>query len=326
MQDIGPIVSHRGGLVKSSTTPRERISTGWLSVDKVLDGGLADELYVIGGETSTGKSAFAMSMAQNIAKQGVDVLFFSLGMGEDEHIARGISSLSFQYHMEDKDKRCFTAGDILYFSHDKDAGNFVQVPYQAYEEYAEEYFATYGDHLYIVEIKNGIDARTIAEVSMRFMEMHQKKVVVFVDYLQALQADDQDRSQTDRKTKIDSAVTTLKSLSATHKIPVIAISAVNRASYKNKISTSAYKESGDTEYTGGVLIGWNWKGVTGESSEHIEIEKESCTRKGYREMEFDVLKFRNSQCNRSVPLMYYPAYNHFCERNGTDNEEIVLRV
>ena len=71
---------------------------------------------------------------------------------------------------------------------------------------------------------------------------------------------------------------------------------------------------GDTEYTGGVLIGWNWSGVTDQKDKSKQNEeKVLCKKRGYRKMELGILKYRNSERDSSVHLKYYPAFNYFEE-------------
>jgi hypothetical protein len=53
----------------------------------------------------------------------------------------------------------------------------------------------------------------------------------------------------------------------------------------------------------------------------VENERKECVKRDYRIMEFEVIKFRNSQCNHGTKLAYCPAYYHFtdvhnlCEEN-----------
>lgn len=54
---------------------RPPLSTGFSKLDAALDGGLYDGLYVMGAVSSLGKTAFCMQMADNLARQGRDVLF-----------------------------------------------------------------------------------------------------------------------------------------------------------------------------------------------------------------------------------------------------------
>lgn len=181
---------------------------------------LTSELYIIAAETSTGKSAFLMTLAQNAA--GVDVPYFSLEIGKDEFIARGISKISYEHHKESKNGLFMTAGDILNWKYDTALNEFVRVPYSQYEKYSEEYFNRYGSHLHIIEGGiDGLTARDIANMAAIFKKKSYRPLVVFVDYLQLIRAESDDRSQADRKTKTDVSVTTLKCLASQIGIPVI---------------------------------------------------------------------------------------------------------
>lgn len=304
---------------------KPRISSGFDSLDITLNGGFSSDLYIMAAETSTGKSAIMMTLAQNMAAAGIDVLYFALEMSRDEFVARGISALSYQAYREDCTPSktsvlpCFTAGDILYHRYESMLRKFTKVPFQQYQAYADQYFGLYGDHLHIIESgMHGWIAKDIANAVFLWKKEHPTaSVVVFVDYLQNIKADPEERSQQDRKTKTDVCVNTLKTLASQLSIPVITISSVSRSSYKGKIGTESFKESGDTEYTAGILLGWNWLGVTDERDQiHINIEKTACNVRGFRRMELDILKYRNSARDQSVLLNYYPKYNFFAESNA----------
>lgn len=190
-----------------------------------------------------------------------------------------------------------------------------------YEKYSDEYFSRYGEHLHIIESGlSGLTVKDISNVAAMFKKKTGKPMVVFVDYLQIIKEDPEDRTQADRKTKTDVSVTTLKTLASQIGMPVVTISSISRGNYLGKIGTSAFKESGDTEYTGGVLIGWNWAGVTDQKDDQkVEEEKKACTERGFKKMALDVLKYRNSERDSSVHLKYFPAYNFFEEDGGWEH-------
>ena len=314
---LTPMSEYEDTFISDMSKFKKRISTGILNIDKALNGGLQDELYIMGAETSTGKSAIMMWLAQNIANSGTDVLYFALEMGKKEFVARGISSLSFEKWIKDQSQKRYTAGDVLYYSYDSTIPDFVRIPYHAYESLSKEYFSRYGNHLYIIEGgMNGLCAADVGNLAADFKRKTGKSPVVFVDYLQLLKADPDDRSQTDRKTKVDISVTTLKTLASQICMPVFVVSSIGRTSYNGRISSAAFKESGDTEYTGGVLIGWNWTGVTDQSDDDEKtFEKVKCYNQGYRRMSFEVLKYRNSVRDNCVDLIYFPAYSYFVDEN-----------
>lgn len=88
LSNIKSVSNMREQFKEFCTSERTRLSTGYLNLDFLLGGGLTDELYVFGAPTSSGKTAFLMSIAQNIAKAGVYVLYFSLEMSCKEHPPR----------------------------------------------------------------------------------------------------------------------------------------------------------------------------------------------------------------------------------------------
>lgn len=320
LASVQPMIGYKETFVAHCKECGPRISTGILAFDKALNGGLSNELYIMGAETSTGKSAFLMSVAQKVAEGGTDVLYFALEMGRDEFVARGISAISFEHHRKEDHSRQFTAGNVLYWTFDEQTKDFSKMAYSMYEKYSDEYFNRYGTHLHIIESGlSGLTVKEIANVAAAFKKQSGKPVAVFVDYLQIVKADPEDRTQSDRKTKTDVTVTTLKTLASQIGMPVVTISSISRGNYSGKVGTAAFKESGDTEYTGGVLIGWNWSGVTDQKDDQkVEEEKKASKERGFRHMALDVLKYRNSERDSTLHLKYYPAYNYFEEDDGFD--------
>ncbi len=297
-----------------------RVSTGIHDLDIALSGGLANELYVLGAETSTGKSAIMISIAQNIAASGIDVLYFALEMGRNEFFARGISEISYRHTLENKYDRPFTSGDILYWQYDRTKDDFVRVPFSAYEQYFEEYLDKYGDHLHVIEAGTaGLTVTDVANCAALYKEKTQRTPVVIVDYIQLLRPKKGDYAEADRKTKTDVIVTTLKSLASQTGIPVLAISSLSRSGYGASVSNASFKESGDIEYTAGVLLGWNWHGVTDAKPDEARAEKLKCAERRYRVMTIELLKFRNG-VDGIVKLKYYPAYNYITAYTQEDEE------
>jgi DNA polymerase I-like protein with 3'-5' exonuclease and polymerase domains len=108
------------------------------------------------------------------------------------------------------------------------------------------------------------------------------------------------------KQNIDKAVLELKRISRNHAIPIIGVSSLNRASYKDKISMEAFKESGGIEYASDVLIGLQFTGV-GEKDFDINIAK----KRDPRDIELIVIKNRNGISGACLGFKYYPKFNYF---------------
>ena len=283
----------------SIANARDAIPTGWKSLDKALEGGLYEGLYVIPGATGTGKTAFALQMAYQIARQRKDVLYISLEMGEDEIYERHISRLSYElYGMTSKAKTVHS---------------LIQEKKTVPE--AREQFEKVGLYLRTICGVGSIDADDIRRVVERYEHELDTLPVVFVDYLQILKA--HDPHMTDKQA-VDYNVLRLKQLSRDYKIPVIALASMNRTSYSDVISMVSIKESGAIEYTSDVCIGLQMAAmdsIVDGSKKQGQQEKKvrKLKSKQNREMQAVILKQRNGQIGAEILFTYCAMFNHFGE-------------
>lgn len=312
-EEIKPVSDYAELFKQHREEFKQNIRTGYTALDIALGGGFGNELYIMGAETSTGKSAIASVLAQNMARAGVNVLYYALEMGRDEFIARGASSISVEHGLDNAIKY----GEILNDTYDPATNDFYRRPYSQYAGYVQEYFERYGKHLYIIEGGiNGRTAKSIADAAAKFKEDHPgEKLAVFIDYLQLLAADPEDKTQRDFMGIMSAAVKTLKALASQGDgMTVFVISSMANDRKGKAVNDASFKYSGDIGYTGGVLLGWNWEGVTNSKDEkkREEVIKE-CKLSGYREMTLEVMKHRNNDKYTPVKLIYRPAYNYIEE-------------
>lgn len=299
---------------------KQNIRTGFKPLDIALGGGFGNELYIMGAETGTGKSAIASVLAQNIAQSGVDVLYYALEMGRDEFIARGSSAISAEAGGISRDT-AIKYGEILNDTYDSTTGDFYRRPYEQYEKHIAEYARRYGKHLYIIEGgTEGTTAREIKETVAQFKQEHGiTRLAVFVDYLQLLSADPEDKAQRDFMTRMSTAVKVLKTLASQIGAAVFVISSMANDRKGQRVNDASFKYSGDIGYTGGVLLGWNWKDVTTTTDEGVRAQAlETAKNTGFREMILEVLKQRSGEMSNKVYLNYYPAYNYIVEKSRSD--------
>ena len=283
----------------SIANARDAIPTGWKSLDKALEGGLYEGLYVIPGATGTGKTAFALQMAYQIARQGKDVLYISLEMGEEEIYERHISRLSYE----------------LYGSTSKAKTVHSLIQEKKTVPEAREQFEKVGLYLRTICGVGSIDADDIRRVVERYEYELDTLPVVFVDYLQILKA--HDPHMTDKQA-VDYNVLRLKQLSRDYKIPVIALASMNRTSYSDVISMVSIKESGAIEYTSDVCIGLQMAAmdsIVDGSKKQGQQEKKvrKLKSKQNRDMQAVILKQRNGQIGAEIPFTYCAMFNYFGE-------------
>ena len=237
----------------------QEIKTGFKEFDRVA-GGLYPGLYVIGGGSSVGKTTFCAQLADMIAAGGNDVLYFSMEQTRLELVTKSITRTIAQKAMNGGPRHVPNSLDIR-------RGYMPEAVLSA----AQEYAASVGDRLSIIE---GIFDCTIGRISEyvdAYIKATGRRPVVFVDYLQVLQPTDQEgrRPQT-AKDVTDEAVKELKRLAHREKTPVIVISSLNRANYLLPIDFESFKESGGIEYTCDVLLGLQFRVLRNPEFEKIK--------------------------------------------------------
>jgi len=280
---------------------RPPLKTGFDSLDKALDGGLYDGLYVIGAVSSLGKTAFCMQMADQLARSGRDVLIFSLEMTAFELMARSISRESFQLDTSARRHMAKTVRGVLdgrrYPNYTAQEKRHLELAMTRYSQYAGHIYFREGDH------ETGLEY-IFREVERHIAETGEKPVVL-IDYLQIIAPVDVHFTD---KQNLDRIVCALKKLSRTHELTIFAISSFNRENYNLEVSMNAFKESGGIDYSADVLMGLQARGAGGRTF-NIDEEK----RKDPRELELKILKNRSAAIVDPLPFRYYPAFSCFTE-------------
>ena len=289
------------GITDSVNTPY--ISTGFKKLDDVLDGGLYEGLYIVGGISSLGKTTLVAQIADQIATSGQDVLIFSLEMARAEIMAKSISRHTLQQVLSDggdirnaKTTRGITTGK-RYGTYSTTERDLINTAIVAYSQYAE--------HIYISEGIGDIGAEQIRETVKQHIFFTGKTPVAIIDYLQIL-APCSERATDKQNT--DKAIMELKRISRDYKTPVLGISSFNRANYSVAVTMEAFKESGAIEYSSDVLIGLQLRGAGEKDFDANEAKKKSP-----REIELVILKNRNGRTGDKLGYRYYPLFNYFEE-------------
>jgi len=290
------------GVKASADTPA--IPTGFTRLDETLDGGLYEGLYLVGAESSIGKTSLVLQLCDQVAKQGYDVLFFSLEMARNELIAKSISRNTYLINMEKgglaswaKTTRGITAGAKYKY--------YCPEEKQLIKEAVLEY-GSYAGNVFIEEGVGNIGFAQIRETVEEHIRSTKKTPVCIVDYLQIL-APHNERA-TDKQ-NMDKAILELKRLSRDYKLPLIAVSSFNRVSYGQELGMAAFKESGSLEYSADVLFGLGfWKDPM---QEYIDIDEEK--KKNPRRIILKILKNRNGRTGDKLPFLFDPRFNVYEE-------------
>lgn len=313
---VNYLQSFLNGIAESVNTAY--ISTGFDSLDKALEGGLYEGLYVVGAVSSLGKTTFTLQIADQIARQGYDVLIYSLEMARTELIAKSISRETLQIALNNnydiknaKSTRGITTG-ARYAKYNQQEQELIQSAVNAYGNYAK--------NLYIQEGIGDIGVEEIKKTIQQHIAFTGKKPVVLIDYMQILAPSNERLSD---KQNMDKAVLELKRITRDFKITIIGISSFNRDSYSQPVSMSSYKESGAIEYTSDVVIGLQYKGMDyqeGEKDKDREIRIRQLIKNneqigkqgGGIDIQLKILKNRNGS-KGDTQFKFYPMFNYFLE-------------
>jgi replicative DNA helicase len=268
--------------------------TGFKRLDDALDGGLWEGLYAVGAVSSLGKTTLLLQLADQVAKQGRDVLIISLEMSRDELISKSISRMTF---LKDAYKP-FTVRQLM----NANSGAFQDENTQA----ALIDYKKISERIFIIEGNHRTNTAEVNAIVNNFYAAYGTYPVVIIDYLQILALTDEKGK--DPRTSVDNVVWDLKAISRQYKIPVIVISSFSRSFYDKPAETGSFKESGGIEYTSDVVIGLQFKGV-GTDGFNLEEAKA----KSPREVELVILKNRNGRTGEKIGYYYHSAYNTYHE-------------
>ncbi len=307
MADKFLITGFASGIAESVNTPV--IPTGFEKLDATLDGGLYEGLYVVGGVSSLGKTSYVMQIVDQVAAAGHDVVIFSLEMSKSELIAKSLSRLTMVIGQE-QGTRLTAAKTPRGITDGKRYVNYTEKEKELIQAACERYTG-YANNIAIREGIGNIGVKQIRKAVLQHISFRGKRPVVVIDYLQILAPVDiraTDKQNTDR------AVLELKRLSRDLKIPVVCISSLNRASYNNKISMEAFKESGAIEYSSDVLLGLQFKVVADGGD--IDTARYGEGDYGERMIQCVVLKNRYGRTGGNITYTYNPCFNHFSEGGG----------
>ncbi len=279
--------------------------TGFNNLDAKA-GGLYSGLYVLAAISSLGKTSFALQLADQLAASGNDVIFFSLEQSKLELISKSFARKLSQINP-----------NIAATSLEIRKGRLSE---EVLTSIADIYKQEIQDRISIVEGNFDCTISFIRDYIRQYIQRTNSRPVIFVDYLQILQPekDERGRIQSVRET-VDTTVTELKRISREFDLTIFVISSVNRANYLTPIDFESLKESGGIEFTADVI----W-GLQLQCLNNPEIDKQNNIKDlrdkikkakaaDPRKIELVCLKNRYGISNYSCYFNYYPAKDLFTE-------------
>jgi len=278
-------------------------STGFKNLDNEING-VIPGLYVLGAISSLGKTTFISQVADQMAKNGERVIFFSLEQSRFELVSKSISRQTCMINPNE-------AKTSLSIMQNTDIADITMEAVKNYQETA--------NNIIVVEGNFNITVNTIREYIDQYVAVEKIKPVVVIDYLQILRPI-QDRL-TDKQ-QVDYNVTELKRISRDYDIPIFVICSFNRENYSNVVDFTSFKESGAIEYSSDVVMGLQLKVM--EEIQEMKSPKSAEAREKMnnaknetpRRVQLIGLKNRNGRSFFKCDFKYYPQFNYFEEENN----------
>lgn len=288
-------------------------STGFPELDNALGGGFQEGLIVLGAPPKAGKSMLACQIAQQMAVQQKDILYFSLEMPAMQVIARSVGRYTYQLAIE----KCFSrikklAKSGRQLQNVDEIHSFNEDERSWIHEAATRFEADTAEHFYLIDrlsTKNICNVDVLCGV-VKYACKELKSPIIFIDYLQFLTTSKNTRGD---KERMDTVVQTLKELADSLHLTIVIISSLNRDSYKlkGKIDISSFKESGLIEYSASV-------GLALEPQDGSLLDSDNIKQITYPiKMQLRVLFNRSGEASSVVQFDYDPRYA--CFSGGLDD-------
>lgn len=209
---------------KTGTYLFSGIRSGFFKFDYALNGFKKGGFYVLGAQTSVGKTTFALNIAKQVASQGNEVLLFLLEMQPTE-IAKALISSQIGVSLTKIDRGTITSQEMDDISTQLDSVRNLPI--------------------YINNaVNNGLsDIRS----AIRQHTQQATLKLVIIDYLQLIQTN---KGSENRQVEISEISRTLKLLALEFDVPIFALTQLNRKSLE-RVDTrprlSDVRESGSIE-------------------------------------------------------------------------------
>ena len=216
-----------------------RSHTGFSRLDEILKGMSAGNLIILAARPKLGKTAFALSIAENIAKSGKTVAFYSLKMESSEIYERLLS------------KRSKIPMNTLIDRRFRDKRRPQKVRAEEINKIAETI-----DEIYSLPIKiNDNPACTVNDVRLESRLVKDLGLIV-IDYLQLMRST---KRFENRNLEVGAICRELKCLASELGVPILCLSQLNRTSDEStRPSPSELRDSGSIEQDANkVILMWS---------------------------------------------------------------------
>lgn len=331
------------------------------AIDKITDGGFTNGSIIgIGGASGTGKSALALQIALNLAKER-PVIYFSLEMSKDFIISRIISQRNFLANNKDINESISQSdilkraresekiqaiinkelnllpsylNDNLYIISPKPTLTSIKKEVEKIDSVIEQKRASFILKLDRENAKQGSEVLKLSEEEkIKLAKEKYQSPVIILDYLQLVQKEENSRDDiVDTIKKVNNFFQTYAKEKDTL---TFLITAFNRDSTTSKgpIKQSDGRDTSDIEYSLSYYLGLNFRAYEVENIDKkereklpsIEAIKDEAKIKGFIPMTIKLLKSKDGVSGTKREIDFIGAYGYF-DSNVRETKESNLKI
>lgn len=241
----------------AGTADREPVPTGLSNVDDLLGGGLpTGGLTIIGALSSAGKTTICNQIADNVAAEGGQVLFVSCEQSRFEVVAMSVSRMVRQ--IPTRNGGHYIAPRAAIQSARARAG-WGGPLWTAFNTACTEYSTRISPRMHVMEPNGQPTTADIRRAAEAIRRQTGAAPFVVVDYLQLLAPENE---HMDERRAVGANTLALRQMARDLDTCVLLISALNRASYGEGVTMSAFRESSAIEYSSDLLLALEPQGMS----------------------------------------------------------------
>lgn len=290
-----------------SYKPVERISTGFDSIDALLGNGLVPGIYAFAATSGLGKSTLCKNIADNIARSGREVIFYSLELNRDVMLFKSLARIG----LDDNGglyQRAPSFEELL----TKNSSTLSIVKRDTSENAYCEYMSKIAPRMHVItetQVDQGGLKHFLEKLEKLIASLSKEKpCVVFIDYLQYLFFG----GDRDIRLQIDETVRKLHEIADKHRTPIILVNSTSKGATHDKTGSDEYiKESEGIKFTAVATL------VLYQNIDSTSDEFKKAKEHRRRPMWLNIRKNRYGKPDLRIPLEFDGAYATFKEMPNT---------
>ena len=288
--------------IKKADVFANNFTSGFSLFDSKLDH-FYPGLHIISAQPGMGKTALMMNIVHNMCRKGINVIYFSTELSEQELTARGITMTAYEKFGDE-------APTVL------QVGSTVED--KCYDSAKSHYAEEIAGNLTIID--RAVSSKDIGDIVKGYCEEYSQKPFVVIDYLQRIKNPTSTVNGSQISDPKEANSITSDELSALCKelsIPILCVSSMARSKYTSKPTLDCIKESGNYEYDSVTVFALVYTATMVDKlteSQMIDVTRTERA-KDVKEITLCNVKNRNGETGFEINFQFLGKHGIFIEKD-----------